>query len=82
MVEFSLMNSTRDLDILKRFGEHLKSMRNLKKISLRKLADEADVDFSQIHRIEKGQSNPTLTMLLALSKALGIKTGELLDFDQ
>lgn len=74
------MNSTRNEKILKKFGKHLESIRKTKNLSLRKLADIADVDFSQIHRIEKGQSNPTLTMLLALAEALDIPVFDLLDF--
>lgn len=72
------MNNTRDEKILKMFGSNLKSIRKTKKLSLRKLADIADVDFSQIHRIEKGESNPTLTMVYALAEALNIKVSELL----
>ena len=74
------MNSTRNEKILKKFGEHLEKLRLERKLSLRKLADIADVDFSQIHRIEKGITNPSLTMLLTLAKALQITTVELLDF--
>ena len=74
------MDRSRNEKILKRFGKHLEKIRLEKKFSLRKLADEADVDFSQIHRIEKGQTNPSLTMLLALAEALGVSTNELLNF--
>ncbi|MCK9404747.1 MAG: helix-turn-helix domain-containing protein [Chitinophagaceae bacterium] len=74
------MNSTRDEKILNKFGKHLEKIREDKKLSLRKLADNADVDFSQIHRIEKGKTNPSLTMLLALSEGLGIPIEELIHF--
>ena len=74
------MNNTRDEKMLKSFGRHLQKIRNQKKLSLRKLGDLADVDFSQIHRIEKGQSNPTLTMLFALAGGLEIPVEELLTF--
>lgn len=74
------MNNTRNERILKRFGKHLEKLRTDKKLSLRKLADIADVDFSQIHRIEKGESNPTLTMIIALSEALEITPAQLIDF--
>jgi transcriptional regulator with XRE-family HTH domain len=73
------MNSTRDEKILKKFGAHLKSLREEKELSLRKLADLADVDFSQIHRIEKGETNPSLTMLIVLAEALEISITELLE---
>ncbi len=74
------MNSTRNEKVLKRFGKHLEQLRTEKGLSLRKLADLADVDFSQIHRIEKGQSNPSLTMLLTLTEALEITVEELMGF--
>lgn len=74
------MNNTRDEKILSGFGGNLKLIRKNKKLSLRKLADIADVDFSQIHRIEKGESNPTLTMIFALAEALQVKVTELLNF--
>ena len=76
----SLMNSTRDDIYLKDFGENLKMLRKSKKLSIRKLSDIADVDFSQIHRIEKGESNPSLTMVIALANALGIKPSKLIEF--
>ena len=74
------MNGTRDEKILKKFGKHLEKIRKEKNLSLRKLADNADVDFSQIHRIEKGKTNPSLTMLLALSEGLGIPIEKLIRF--
>jgi len=76
------MNNTRDEKILRGFGGNLKIIRKNKKLSLRKLADIADVDFSQIHRIEKGESNPTLTMIFALADALHVKATELLNFQK
>lgn len=73
------MNSTRDDKILKEFGRRLKKIRTTKRLSLRKLSDLADVDFSQIHRIEKGESNPTLTMILTLANALNISASDLIN---
>ena len=74
------MNGVKEEKILKKFGKHLEKIRLEKGLSLRKLADNADVDFSQIHRIEKGITNPSLTMLLALSEGLDIDLEELTDF--
>ena len=74
------MNGSKDEKILKRFGKHLAKCRKENGLSLRKLADNADVDFSQIHRIEKGMTNPSLTMLLALAEGLEISLDELIHF--
>ncbi|MES2006400.1 MAG: helix-turn-helix transcriptional regulator [Bacteroidota bacterium] len=74
------MNGSRDEKILKKFGKHLAKCRKESGLSLRKLADNADVDFSQIHRIEKGITNPSLTMLLSLAEGLEISIEELIQF--
>jgi transcriptional regulator with XRE-family HTH domain len=47
---------------------------------LESLAFEADVEISQIFRIEKGVINPTLTSLSAIAKALNIPLKDLTDF--
>ncbi len=74
------MNGSRDEKLLKKFGKHLAKCRKESGLSLRKLADNSDVDFSQIHRIEKGITNPSLTMLLSLAEGLGISIDELIRF--
>lgn len=75
------MNGNRQEKILKKFGKHLAKCRKDSGLSLRKLADNADIDFSQIHRIEKGETNPSLTMLLALAEGMSISVEELMNFD-
>jgi transcriptional regulator with XRE-family HTH domain len=50
----------------------------LKGLTLQQLAFEADMEISQIHRVEKGKINPTLTTLDALAKGLGVTLSELL----
>lgn len=74
------MNNTRDEKLLLAFGEHLRAARESRELSLRKLAEKAGVDFSQIHRIEKGESNPSLTMILTLADALEIDPAYLISF--
>jgi len=68
----SVMSLTRDEKLLKEFGKHLKKLRTDRKISLRKLEGLSDVDHSEIHRIEKGLRNPSLTVILAIASALEI----------
>lgn len=74
------MSNTRDEKVLIAFGTHLQRIRKRKKISLRKLEAISDVDHSEIHRIEKGLRNPSLTTLLALAKALEIEITVLFSF--
>lgn len=72
-----LMNNLRDKEILTGFGNRLKEIRIVKGLTLQELAFEAEMEISQVHRVEKGKINPTLTTLVALSKGLGITLAEL-----
>ena len=55
----------------------MKSLRISKGLTLEQLAFEADIEISQVHRVEKGKINPTLTTLVALAKGLDITLAEL-----
>lgn len=72
------MDINREAEIIKNFGRKLEKIRNEKNLSLRDLAHLADVDHSSIHRIEKGEANPMLTMIVALAEGLSIDPRELL----
>jgi transcriptional regulator with XRE-family HTH domain len=75
-----MMSTYRDEEWLKKFGQNLQSIREKKGLSLRKLADEADINFTQVHRIEKGETSPSVSLVKAIADALGIKMGKLFDF--
>lgn len=47
---------------------------------MEELSYEADVELSQIYRIEKGMINPTLSTLYSLAIALDLKLKDLLDY--
>lgn len=72
-----LMNNLRDKEILIDFGNKLKELRTSKGLTLQELAFEAEMEISQVHRVEKGKINPTLTTLNALAKGLRITLAEL-----
>jgi transcriptional regulator with XRE-family HTH domain len=66
-----------DKETLKEFGENLKKIRTRKGLSLRALSYECTIDFSDIGKIERGETNPTLLTLLQLAKALQVSPDEL-----
>jgi transcriptional regulator with XRE-family HTH domain len=72
-----LMNNLRDKSTLDNFGARLKELRLKKGMTLEQLAFEADIELSQVHRVEKGKINPTLTTLIALAKGLGVSLADL-----
>ena len=48
---------------------------------MRHLADLADIDYTQIAKIETGKINTTISTVYAISKALDITLNELFLFD-
>ena len=74
------MNNLRDKKLLIAFGLNLRKIRKNNKLTLEELAFEADIELSQVYRIEKGLVNPTLSTLNTLAKALKINLSELLNF--
>jgi transcriptional regulator with XRE-family HTH domain len=48
---------------------------------MRKLALQADMEYSQLSKIERGVINTTISTVYALSNALDIPVKEFFDFD-
>jgi transcriptional regulator with XRE-family HTH domain len=73
------VNNTRNDKLLKKFGLHLKSIRDKKGMSQESLANEANISLSQIGRIERGEINATLSTLDALASGLKVTLKELVN---
>ena len=71
----------KDIEFLKTFGKRLKQLREEKGISQAQLAFEAEIQISQISRIERGLINTTIANAKLLSKILDIPLKELFDFE-
>lgn len=61
-------------------GHKIREIRTSKKISQYNLANECEVDYSQINRMELGKVNYSISNFLRIAKALGVDPRELLDF--
>lgn len=70
--------SKRYIKQLAQFGLKVKSLRIKNKLTQVQLAGLMDVDVKTIKRIEKGDYNPTLVIIFALSEALETETKSLL----
>lgn len=64
----------------KAFGSQLRKLRLTKGISMRKLALQADMEYSQLSKIERGVINTTISTVYVLSEALDIPTKDFFDF--
>lgn len=62
------------------FGNRLRVLRQEKGISMRGLAKEADIEYSQLSKIERGVINTTISTVYALAQALDIPVKDFYDF--
>ena len=62
----------------KQLGQNLKRIRTKKNISQGDIARELDVSRGYISTIENGKTNPTLSTITNIAKALGVSSDELL----
>ncbi|WP_276480214.1 helix-turn-helix domain-containing protein [Paraflavitalea pollutisoli] len=62
------------------FGEHLRSLRKEKGLSLRQMEEQCDLDNSNISKIENGKFDIQLSTIVELAKGLNVHPRELLDY--
>jgi len=73
-----MSNNIRNTEVLERLGNRVKLLRTEKGYSQEELGYAAEVEQSQIYRIENAKTNVTLSTLSALANAFGISLSELL----
>lgn len=74
------VNKTRNEAYLQAFGQHLRKVRKRQGLTMMQLAFEADIEYSQIAKIERGISNATISTVQLLAAALGVPPAELFNF--
>lgn len=62
-------------------GDKIKSLRESKNISVKSLAEEADLSEEQLMAVEQEGVMPSLAPLVKIARALGVRLGALLDDD-
>ena len=62
-------------------GQHIRSLRKRRKLTLEALCYKNGLEPSTISRIEKGLVEPKYLTLLNIAEAYNIKISQLLDFD-
>ena len=60
------------------FGSLVRSLREKKRFSQESFADEVGIHRTYIGGIERGERNPTLTMIYRIAKALSLNPSRLL----
>lgn len=72
----------KESELLFKFGQRLKELRDKKKWSLRDLEACTGIDHSELSRFESGYISPQLVTLYKLSQAYGITLSKLLDIEK
>lgn len=57
---------------LKQFGNNLRRIRKDKGLSMEAVANEAEIEYRQLGRIERGEVNTTIISLLRIAKILEV----------
>ena len=66
---------------IKEFGKHIRKVRQRQNFTQELLAIRADIEISQISRIERGIINTSISQILNIANALGVHPKELFDFE-
>jgi transcriptional regulator with XRE-family HTH domain len=66
-------------DVINAFGAKVRELRKNRNMSMQSLANIAEIELSQIYRIEKGIINPKLTTIVAIARALNLTQVELVN---
>lgn len=74
------MNKTRNDAYLKAFGENLRKLRKKQGLTMMELAFEAEIEYSQVAKIERGVINTTVSTVQNLATALVLQPHELFLF--
>jgi transcriptional regulator with XRE-family HTH domain len=75
------MASEKQKEYLVKLGKHLASLRKSKNLSYRKLAQNCDIDHSDIRKYELGKKNITFLTMVEFAKGLDLPIKQILDFD-
>jgi transcriptional regulator with XRE-family HTH domain len=65
---------------LKKFGLNLRKIRKEKGYTMESLANEAEIEYRQLGRIERGEINTSIISILRISEVLGTEMSDLFIF--
>jgi transcriptional regulator with XRE-family HTH domain len=68
----------KDEALLAKIGENIRKVRLSKKISQESLANDCEIDYSQVNRMELGKVNFNISYLYKIAKALNVDPKQLL----
>ncbi|WP_090777803.1 helix-turn-helix domain-containing protein [Pedobacter sp. ok626] len=76
-----MIRNYRDQEYLNKVGKRIVNIRKGKNITQEKLAELCDLEVRTIGRIERAETNVTISIIKAIGIALKVSASEILDFD-
>jgi transcriptional regulator with XRE-family HTH domain len=71
------MSYLRNKELQVKLGAEIKRLRTAKGMTLEELANNSEVELSQVHRVETGKVNASIGTIEAIAQGLGVTLGEL-----
>lgn len=71
----------RDQLAIDKLGQNVRKYRTLNGLTIVKLSEACDVEYTTISKIERGILNTSVSMIVILARALNIKPSQLLEED-
>lgn len=75
------MNLSHKETYLVKLGTNIRKLRKQKGFTMESLANEIEMEYRQLGRIERGEINTTVISLLKIATALDISVKDLFDFN-
>jgi len=72
----------RNTEGIKALGKRIKQIRLQQNLSQEELSYKAEIEYSQVSRIERGVINTSVSQIFAIAKALNIEPYKLFLFDE
>ncbi len=76
-LEFRRVKPNKEDDYLRALGANIRQIRKTKSITMEGLANDADIEYRQLGRIERGEINTSVISLLKIANVLKVS---LVDF--
>jgi transcriptional regulator with XRE-family HTH domain len=70
------MDNTEEIEARRLLGQRIRDLRTGKNLSMQVLANLAEIELSQIARIETAKINPKVSTLIKIARALEISPSE------
>jgi len=66
------------IQLMKKFGEKLRVLREQRDFTLRQLAETLEVHYTHLNKIENGQKKPSTDLVLRISRLFDVTTDQLM----